>query len=86
MGSPQLFELSDFHSKTEALMGGAGMDGSPAFGGRHMEQIWWKFRLKRSAPFRTHLVYRKDPALDPRVGSSWSCCSMPVEWTSRAEP
>ena len=35
--------------------------------------------------FEPHLVYRKDPPLGPAGRLFISCCSMPVEWTSRAE-
>ena len=69
MGSPQLFELSDFHSKTEALMGGVGYGWLPRhLAEHHMERgdlVEIPFEEGSRHRFEPHLVYRKDPALGP---------------------
>ena len=69
MGSPHLFELSDFHSKTQALLGGVGYGWLPG----HLAEPYMETGELKEIPFEEgsmhtfepHLVHRKNPPLGP---------------------
>jgi DNA-binding transcriptional LysR family regulator len=67
LGSPHLFELSDFHSKRQALLGGVGYGWLPNhLAAPHMksgELVTIPFEEGSVHTFDPHLVYRKDPPL-----------------------
>jgi len=69
LGSPHLFQLSDFYSKREALLHGVGYGWLPAHLARpHLrsgELVLLPFEEGAKHTFEPHLVYRKDPPLGP---------------------
>ncbi len=69
LGSPHLFQLSDFYSKREALLHGVGYGWLPAHLARpHMrtgDLVVVPFEEGAKHTFEPHLVYRKDPPLGP---------------------
>lgn len=69
LGSPHLFQLSDFYSKRAALLHNVGFGWLPAHLARpHLktgELVLLPFEEGAKHTFEPHLVYRKDPPLGP---------------------
>ena len=69
LGSPQVFELSDFHSKTEALLGGVGYGWLPAhLAAPHMasgELVELPFTEGAKYTFHPQLVHRAGTTVGP---------------------
>ena len=67
LGSPNIFELSDFHSKREALLSGVGYGWLPAhLARRAMERgtlVEIPFVEGSTHTFEPHLVYRAGPSI-----------------------
>mgnify|MGYP002631622275 CR=1 FL=1 len=69
LGSPQLFQLSDFHTKTQALLHGVGYGWLPGhLAAEHMrsgELLEVGFEEGSRHVFEPHLVHRKHPPIGP---------------------
>jgi len=69
LGSPHVFQLSDFHSKTQALLGGVGYGWLAGhLADEHIqsgELVRIPFEEGSVHTFEPHLVHRKDPPIGP---------------------
>jgi DNA-binding transcriptional LysR family regulator len=83
LGAPQVFELSDFHSKTEALLGGVGYGWLP----HHLAEPHLSSGDLAEVPFAEGARYTFHPQLVHRAGATIGpACRMLMALFERAMP